>query len=151
MAIQIQSPAFAPNGPIPKQHTGEGRDVSPPLSWTGLPAGTKELALICDDPDAPGREPWVHWVLYKLRPATTGLAAGESAGGVAGTNSWATPGWRGPMPPPGHGVHHYHFRLYALDAELDAGAGLSKSKLLQAMAGHVLAQGELVGTYERRR
>jgi Raf kinase inhibitor-like YbhB/YbcL family protein len=150
MAIQIQSTAFAPNGTIPKQHTGEGRDVSPPLSWSGLPAGTKELALVCDDPDAPGREPWVHWVLYKLRADQKGLAAGESAG-VAGTNSWPTAGWRGPMPPPGHGVHHYHFRLYALDAELDAGPGLSKAKLLKAMEGHVLAQGELVGTYERRR
>ncbi len=150
MPIEITSPRFEPNTPIPRNYTGEGRDVSPPLSWTGLPGGSRELALICDDPDAPTPEPWVHWVLYKLAADTAGLAEGESGGGVEGLNSWSRIGYGGPMPPPGHGVHHYRFRLYALDAALDARAGLSKSRLLKAMEGHVLDHGELVGTYERR-
>lgn len=113
-----------------------------------MPEGTRELALICDDPDAPSAEPWVHWLLYALPADSDGLAAGESGGGVEGVNGWSRSGYRGPMPPRGHGVHHYHF--YALDAPLDLGARASKVQLLRAMEGHVLACGELVGTYERR-
>jgi Raf kinase inhibitor-like YbhB/YbcL family protein len=150
MAIEIKSPAFAAYAPIPKEHTGEGRDVSPPLAWTGVPAGTRELALICDDPDAPTPEPWVHWVLYGLPAETRSLAAARAGCGTEGTNSWSSRGYRGPMPPRGHGMHHYSFRVYALDTELDAGAGLSKPELLAAIDGHVLGTGELIGTYERR-
>jgi len=88
MSIAVTSSAFEPGAAIPKKHTGEGQDVSPPLDWTGLPDGTKEIALICDDPDAPSAEPWVHWVLYKLPAGTTALAEGQNGGGLEGKNSW---------------------------------------------------------------
>jgi hypothetical protein len=165
MSLEITSTAFAPGASIPTQYTGEGPDLSPPLRWTDVPDGTKELAIVCDDPDAPGREPWVHWVMYGLSPALRELPEGvgrETArankpplppGARHGRNSWPSDnlGYRGPMPPPGHGVHHYHFKLYALDAELQLAAGATKAELLAAIDGHVLAQGELVGTYERRK
>lgn len=150
MTIQLTSPAFPPNGPIPRKHTGEGPDISPPLAWSGLPAGTKELALICDDPDAPTPKPWVHWVLYKLPPTLSGLMEGSAGGGLEGQTDFGRPGWGGPMPPRGHGVHRYFFRLYALDRPVALKAGASKEDLLAAMKGHILDQGELVGTYERK-
>ncbi len=160
MAIELKSAAFANGAVIPKKYTGEGEDVSPPLAWSGLPAGTKELALICDDPDAPTSEPWVHWVIYKISPELAGLPEGidkaarlkNPPGALQGKNSWMsgqTVGYRGPFPPSGHGVHHYHFRLYALEARLAVEAGLSKTTLLGEMSEHVLAEGELVGTYAR--
>jgi len=163
MAIQITSSAFAQGHVIPKKHTGEGVDVSPPLAWTGLPERTKELALICDDPDAPTDEPWVHWVIYKIPATAKGLPEGvarksrpkEPAGVLQGKNSWPEGGdnigYRGPMPPLGHGVHHYHFKLYALDAPIEAEAGLDKKALLEKIKGHVLAESELMGTYERKK
>ena len=149
MTITVTSPAFAANGPIPKHYTGEGDDVSPPLSWSGVPEGAKELALICDDPDAPTAKPWVHWVIYTIPPMQTGLPEGAQNDFTAGQNDFHQTGYGGPMPPPGHGVHHYHFRLYALDAALLVGPGLTKEQLLAAMQGHIMAEGELVGTYER--
>jgi Raf kinase inhibitor-like YbhB/YbcL family protein len=150
MAIKISSSAFESNRPIPKKHTGEGPDVSPALSWTGVPPDAKELALICDDPDAPTPRPWVHWVLYKLLPTLSGLQEGDSGGGVQGKNDFEKTGYGGPLPPKGHGVHHYHFKLYALDRTLEANPGLTKDQILANMKGHILAEGELVGTYERR-
>src|SRR5579872_2458569 len=150
MTIRIASTAFEPHQPIPKKHTGEGPDVSPPLAWSGVPGTTKEMALICDDPDAPTPEPWVHWILYKLSPTLSGLKEGDKGGGAEGINSFEKIGYGGPMPPRGHGLHHYHFKLYALDQPVGAGAGLSKDQLLAAIQGHVLAQGELIGTYERK-
>jgi Raf kinase inhibitor-like YbhB/YbcL family protein len=157
MSIDVRSTAFEPGGPIPARHTGDGMDVSPEVSWTGLPEGAKELALIVDDPDAPTAEPWVHWVIYKVPPEIPGLAEGvppagalvAPAGALQGRNSWGGTGYRGPAPPPGHGVHHYRFRLYALDAHLHVAPGLDKTGLLEAMRGHVLGEGELVGLYER--
>lgn len=157
MTITIRSAAFAAGQPIAKRHTGDGEDVSPGLSWTGVPDNAKELALIMDDPDAPTPEPWVHWVIYKLPVTTTGLPEGvpatpqmsEPAGALQGKNSWPTVGYRGPAPPRGHGVHHYHFKVYALDTVLDVAAGLDKKQLLDKMRGHVMAEGELVGTYAR--
>lgn len=160
MAMQLSSSAFAPGGAIPRRYTGEGEDISPPLQWTGVPTGTQELALICDDPDAPTPEPWVHWVLYKIPPQTTGLPEGlpktaqlsQPPGAMQGKNSWTggqTIGYRGPMPPPGHGVHHYHFTLYALDAPLSIQPGETKKNLLKKMEGHILATAELIGTYQR--
>lgn len=155
MGMTIQSSDFQPGGKIPAKFTADGQDVSPALSWSGLPAGTKELALICDDPDAPTPEPWVHWVIYKLPgnamglpenvPTTEKLSA--PAGAVQGKNSWGRTGYGGPSPP--RGLHHYHFKLYALDATLDLGPGADKKRLLAAMKGHVLAEAEVVGTYER--
>jgi Raf kinase inhibitor-like YbhB/YbcL family protein len=159
MTIQVTSSAFTQGHVIPKKHTGEGTDVSPPLSWSNLPEKTKELALICDDPDAPNGD-WVHWVIYKIPADAKGLPEGvprksrlkEPAGTVQGKNSWPdaeATGYRGPFPPPGHGVHHYHFKLYALDAPLEAEPGLTKRALLEKMEDHVLAEGELMGTYQR--
>jgi Raf kinase inhibitor-like YbhB/YbcL family protein len=160
-SISVTSTAFAADQPIPKKYTGDGDDVSPPLAWSEGPAGTKEWALICDDPDAPTDEPWVHWVLYKVLAATRSLPEGikpvasppQPPGALQGKNSWtsgSTIGYRGPAPPKGHGTHHYHFRLYALDAELPLKPELTKDALLKAIDGHVLATGELVGTYSRR-
>lgn len=157
MKITVESPAFAPGKPIPKKYTGEGEDVSPPLKWSGVPKEAKELALICDDPDAPRPEPWVHWVIYKLPASLTELPENVAkqaspprpAGAVQGKNSWGKLGYGGPMPPPGHGVHHYHFKLYALDAALDLPPGLTKDELLKKIRPHIIAEGELIGTYQR--
>ncbi len=160
MAIELTSTAFSDGEMIPKKHAGEGDDVSPPLSWAGIPEGTKELVLICDDPDAPTAEPWVHWVIYKIPATCSGLPEGvptkarlrEPAGALQGSNSWTigqTIGYRGPMPPPGHGLHHYRFILYAVEAKLAAEAGLDKNAILQELQNHVIAEGRLVGTYQR--
>jgi Raf kinase inhibitor-like YbhB/YbcL family protein len=160
MTFQINSSAFSAGQPIPKRHSGDGEDISPPLAWTSLPEGTAELALICDDPDAPTAEPWVHWVIYKIPVDQAGLpeevepikVPGEVPGALQGVNSWPSGqkiGYRGPAPPPGHGTHHYHFTLYALDAPLTVKSGLSKEALLTAMSDHVIEKAELIGTYER--
>jgi len=160
MTLQITSSAFTQGHPIPKKYTGEGDDVSPPLSWSGLPEGTKELALICDDPDAPQPEPWVHWVIYQISADVKGLPEGvprkarlkEPHGALQGKNSWPPSdaiGYRGPLPPPGHGVHHYYFKLYALDAPLTVEPGLDKKAVLEKVNEHVLAEGVLMGTYQR--
>ena len=149
VTIEVSSPAFEDGATIPKRYTGEGEDVSPPLKWGSLPHGTKEIALICEDPDAPTRKPFVHWVAYKFPADRKGLLEGSAEGALEGINDFGEVGYDGCMPPRGHGVHHYHFKLYALDTELDAPAGLSKDELLAAIEGHVLGEGELVGTYER--
>ena len=155
MAIAVTSPAFAQGQAIPRKHSGEGEDVSPALAWSGVPEGTREIAVICDDPDAPRAEPWVHWVIYGIPPASTGLAEGVPRtealddGTTQGNNTWPRLGYNGPMPPPGHGTHHYHFKVYALDAPSGLKPGATKKQLLAAIEGHILAQGELVGTYER--
>jgi Raf kinase inhibitor-like YbhB/YbcL family protein len=159
--IRVTSTAFQPNAKIPKKHAyaGEGQNASPPLAWTGVPANAKELALICDDPDAPRPQPWVHWVIYRVPAATKGLPEGIEAkpgplanppGAMQGKNTWDEVGWGGPLPPPGHGIHHYRFHVYALDTHLQLMAGATKEALLKAIEGHVVADGELVGTYERK-
>jgi Raf kinase inhibitor-like YbhB/YbcL family protein len=158
MTIQVTSSAFNEGQPIPKTHTADGPDLSPPLAWANLPEKTKELALICDDPDAPNGD-WVHWVIYKIPADAKGLPEGipreekpkEPAGALQGKNSWSdakATGYSGPEPPPGK-VHHYHFKLYALDAPLGAEPGLNKKALLKKIEGHVLAMGKLMGTYKR--
>ncbi len=149
MAIEITSSAFEMGGEIPEEHTGDGEDASPPLEWTGVPEGTKELVVTCDDPDAPLPYGWVHWVLYNIPPTTTGLAAGSSGGFVEGPNDFGNQGYGGPMPPPGHGAHQYYFWIYALDAVLDLPPGLTRRELLERIEGHVIEQARLVGTYER--
>ena len=159
MTITVTSTAFDAGQPIPKEYTGDGEDRSPPLSWTGVPQGSKQLALICDDPDAPSAEPWVHWVIYNLPARLNSLPEGivpierleDPAGTLQGANSWTsgqTIGYRGPAPPPGK-PHRYYFTLYALDAELDLAPGLNKKNLLAALKGHILAEGQLMGTYQR--
>ncbi len=156
--IELTSTAFGDGQPIPMKYTGEGEDVSPSLWWSALPEGTKELALICDDPDAPRAEPWVHWVIYAIPAAATGLPEdfdhtdrieGELTGLVEGKNSFGNTGYGGPMPPPGHGKHRYFFKLYALDSQLALEPRLDKNSLLKAIQGHVLGRGELMGTYQR--
>lgn len=157
MTIRLTSDTISQNEPIPRRHTEDGEDVSPALGWSGAPESAAEFALIMDDPDAPTSEPWVHWVIYKIPAGTTELAEGlpqdetlsEPGGAMQGTNSWGSVGYRGPAPPKGHGVHHYHFKLYALDAELPLQPGLDKEALLEEMSGHILGEDELVGTYER--
>jgi len=152
MAIQIQSSAFSEGGAIPKQYTCDGKDISPPLSWAGVPDETKSLALICDDPDAP-RKTWVHWVLFDLPPGIKGLSEGVAAretiaeGGTHGVNDFRKLGYGGPCPP--SGTHRYLFKLYALDAKLALSSGATKEEVLRAMEGHVLAQGTLTGKYSR--
>lgn len=158
MPLTLSSKAFPAGGTISRRHTGDGEDLSPPLAWTGLPPGTRELAIIVDDPDAPSPQPWVHWIVYKIPASESALAEGVDvkpapdfpAGAMQGKNSWGTIGYRGPAPPRGHGVHHYHFKIYALDSALSAAAGLDKPGLLRAMKGHILEEAELIGTYERK-
>jgi len=158
LKLSIKSPAFDHNNNIPKKFTGEGEDVSPALKFNDIPQNAVELALICDDPDAPRPVPWVHWVLYGL-PATTrelpenikkDATLGAPKGAKQGKNDFGKIGYGGPMPPKGHGVHHYHFKLYALADPLTLAAGATKDELLKAMKGHILAEGELIGTYERK-
>jgi len=160
MSLTIHSTAFENGAVIPLKHTGDGDDVSPALQWQGVPENTAELVLICDDPDAPTPQPWVHWLIYGMAPDLTGLPEGIPVDGELNTqvaarqgkNSWPsgqTVGYRGPAPPPGHGTHHYHFRLYAVSEPLGLPAGVDRSVLDQALAGKVLASTEVVGTYER--
>lgn len=155
----LSSTAFAEGQPIPPKNTADGGDLSPPLTWSTPPEGTTDLALICEDPDAPRKEPWVHWVIYGIPADARGLPGGvpregrppEPAGAVQGKNSWPdleNIGYRGPDPPKGK-VHHYHFTLYAVDMSLPVEPGLTKDQLLRAMSGHVIGRGELIGTYER--
>ena len=154
MSIQITSAAFADGQPIPAKYTCDGDDASPPLQWTNAPANTKSFALIADDPDAP-MGTWVHWVAYDLSPIANALPEGVAksqyiaGNAMQGLNDFHRLGYGGPCPPRGHGVHHYHFRLYALDTELDLAPRVTRRQLEAAMKGHVLAQTELVGTYQR--
>jgi len=155
MPFTLRSAAFASRGAIPAKYTCEGKDVSPPLAWSGAPAGTRSFALIVDDPDAPDpaapKRVWVHWLLYDLPADTRELAEGAShslpAGTREGSNDWKRTGYGGPCPPIGR--HRYFHKLYALDVALGDRGALGKGELEQAMAGHVLAHAELVATYEK--
>ena len=155
--LTVKSTAFENNAAIPTKYTGDGQDLSPPLSWSAVPQGTRELALICDDPDAPTPQPWVHWVMYRIPAPTASLPEGVPAKrelavpdrARQGVNSFNKLGYGGPAPPRGHGVHHYHFKLYALDAPIALEPGQTRAALEKAMRGHILAQGELIGTYKR--
>lgn len=157
MTLEVSSPSFSADGPIPAQFTGDGRDISPALSWSNLPSATAEVALIVDDPDAPTPDPWVHWVIYKIPADTGGLSEAiaktieppDPTKAVQGRNSWGKIGYGGPAPPRGHGLHHYRFRLYAVDARLNLAPGLDKRALLAAMEGHIIGEGEVVGTFQR--
>lgn len=143
----MTSEAFTHRGEIPRRHTCEGEDVSPALSWSDPPPDTLALALIVDDPDAPVGT-FTHWLAWNIDPAAGGLAEGESAP-AEGTNDFGTGGWSGPCPPRGHGAHRYFFRLHALDTEPNLRSRAAREELERALAGHVLATAELVGTYER--
>ncbi len=151
-SMQLTSNAFTSGGAIPTRHTGEGDDVSPALTWRDAPEGTRAFAVICHDPDAPlvqrGSYGFVHWVLYNLPGSTNALSEGDDAG-TPGVNDFGNRGYGGPMPPEGHGVHHYFFWVLALDAELNLPVGLTLSELLEKVEPHLLGMNRLVGTYQR--
>jgi Raf kinase inhibitor-like YbhB/YbcL family protein len=145
--MELASSGFADGQSIPRRHSCEGEDLSPPLSWTGVPDGASSLALIVDDPDAPGGI-FTHWLAWGLEPAAGGLGEGEAAP-LEGRNDFGETGYRGPCPPPGHGTHRYFFRLHALEDELELEPGAGRAELEQALAGRSVAVAELKGTYER--
>ena len=156
MALTLTSTSFSPNGSIPVKHTCQGGDVSPALHWDGVPAGTKSLALIVDDPDAPDpsapQTTWIHWVVYDIPPDASGLNEGAAKGALPqgtrdGTNDWKRTGYGGPCPPVGR--HRYFHKLYALDIVLPDLHQPTKAALEKAMQGHILAQAELIGTYQK--
>ncbi|HVC12205.1 MAG TPA: YbhB/YbcL family Raf kinase inhibitor-like protein [Burkholderiales bacterium] len=154
MSFSLTSSAFAEGGAIPSKYTCDGRDLSPPLAWSGVPAGAHSLALVVDDPDAPDpaapTTTWVHWVLYDIPAATTAIAEGARAAGAQdGTNDWKRTGYGGPCPPVGR--HRYFFKLYALDRALPDLRRPTKAQLEAAMQGHVLAEARLIGTYRKKR
>lgn len=152
MALDVTSSAFEEGGAIPARYTCDGLDISPPLSWSPVPNGTRSLALIAEDPDAP-RGAFAHWVIYNLPPDTRRLPEDVPnrqtlpGGALQGMNGSGSIGYTGPCPP--GGTHRYFFEVYALDTELDLGAGATKEDVVRAMEGHVLAEGRLLGTYQR--
>ena len=152
MALQITSSAFSDGAMIPNRYTCDGPDVSPDLSWSGVPDGSRSLALICDDPDAPVGT-WVHWVLFNIPAVETGLPAeivpeaDLHNGAKHGTNDFRRLGYGGPCPP--GGTHRYFFKLYALDSILSLESGATKAQVEKAMEGHILAEGQLMGKYKR--
>ena len=152
MGLMVKSSAFKEGEMIPKKYTCDGEDISPPLSWEGVPEGTKSIAIICDDPDAP-MGTWVHWVLFNLPPGTNTLSeavppeAVLENGARHGINDFRKLGYGGPCPP--GGTHRYYFKIYALDIVLGLQSGASKADLLKAMEGHVLSEGQIMGRYKR--
>jgi Raf kinase inhibitor-like YbhB/YbcL family protein len=157
--IVVSSPTLKMDETMPRDYTPDGRNVSPPLTWSGAPPATRQFAVICEDPDAGNPPPFVHWLIYKIPATATGVPEGvpidpaapmppEIAGAIQGTSGFRRAIYRGPAPPPGR-PHHYHFVVYALDAALDLSAGLTRADLLDAIKGHVIGQGELVAIYER--
>ena len=158
MTFKLTSPAFGQNGSIPPQYTCEGDDISPPLAWYDIPPGTKSLALIVDDPDAPDpakpQRVYVHWIVYNISPITLKLPLNAARAGLPlkalhGTNDWGKQTYGGPCPPVGR--HRYFFKLYALDMVLNSLKNPTKAELEEAMAGHLVGHAELVGTYEQRK
>jgi Raf kinase inhibitor-like YbhB/YbcL family protein len=149
MALALTSSAFEPGAEIPSKYTCEGADLAPALSWSGAPAAGKSFALVMDDPDAP-RGTWVHWVVVDLPPGATSLPEGGALpqGARSGTNSWNRTGYGGPCPPSGR--HRYFFKLYALDNRLTLPANSDRKAVLAVMQGHVLAEAQLVGTYQKQ-
>lgn len=149
MELNVTSSAFTAGAAIPRRYTCDGENISPPLAWAGAPAATRSYAIIVDDPDAP-HGTWVHWVAWNLPAERTELVPGGALGGkaVQGTGTGKGIGYEGPCPPPGPS-HRYYFKIYALDTPLDLPAGATKAELEQAMHGHILAQGQVMGTYGR--
>ncbi|HEY4243076.1 MAG TPA: YbhB/YbcL family Raf kinase inhibitor-like protein [Kofleriaceae bacterium] len=149
VTMTVTSSAFTDGAAIPAKYTCTGGDVSPPLAWSNAPPDTKSFALVVDDPDAP-KKTWVHWLLTEISPRTTALLEGAGSGPpgmLTGQNDWMLQRYKGPCPP--SGLHHYHFKVYALDTPGLGVAGMSKSALFSVIRGHVLARGELVGTYQK--
>jgi len=158
--IVVGSPTLQADRTMPRDYTPDGRNLSPPLTWSDLPAGTKEIAVICEDPDAGNPPPFVHWVIYKIPATAKALPEGipidpaaampaAIAGAIQGVSGFRRAIYRGPAPPPGK-PHHYHFVVYALDGDLGLKPGLNRAELLTAIQGHVIGQGEIVAIYERK-
>jgi hypothetical protein len=156
----VESPAMSTGAMMPRDYSPDGRNVSPPLAWRGLPEGTRQLAVICQDHGAGNPPPWVHWIIYNIPATATGLPEGIPfdptdsmppglTGAMQGSNGWGLSMYRGPAPP-GGAVHHYDFAVFALDAELDLPPGLTRAELLGAIEGHVIGQGNMVPLYRRQ-
>jgi hypothetical protein len=156
MTMTLTSPAFKTGERIPLEYTGYGADKSPALEWSAPPPGTKELAIVFDDPDVKRPGGFVHWVIYKIPPAARSLKValprdeklGDPAGALQGRNDFRRIGYYGPLTPPGP-PHHYTFRIYALDTEIELPPGATKKQLMEKIEGHVLAGGELIGLFEK--
>lgn len=155
-SLVVESPVIVQQKTIPVRFTGYGDNVSPPLNWSDVPANTKSLALILEDPDAKREQPWVHWLVYNIPADAKGLPEGigtderlnDPKGALQGKNTAGKIGYFGPKPPRGDQAHHYHFQVFALDTTLDLKPGADRNELVKAMSGHVLAAGELVGIYQ---
>ena len=147
MSLRVSSPAFADGGDIPKKYTCDGQNVAPPFELSGVPQPSKSIAIICEDPDAPSGT-FTHWVLYDV-PASTQTIGERASIGKTGANDFGKTGFGGPCPPKKDGAHHYRFHVYALDIDSLGSPGLSKREATEAMQGHILAEGELTGTYKR--
>lgn len=147
--LKIDSAAFDAHSGIPSKHTTEGEDTSPPISWSGVPQGTAQLAVICHDPDAPLPWGFTHWLCYNIPAGTTEIPEGGGDQFTEGVNDMGNTGYNGPAPPPGHGTHHYYFWIYALDAEMDLEPGLNRHQLLEHLQDHIIEQNRVVGTYQR--
>jgi Raf kinase inhibitor-like YbhB/YbcL family protein len=145
--LRLSSPAFDRHGRIPERHTSDGADISPPLRWSGVPAGTRSFAVIAHDPDAPLVDGFTHWVAYGIPGDRRELPEGGD-GERVGVNSFGNAGYNGPAPPSGHGPHHYYFRVYALADELELPPGLDRRALLERIEDHVIEQARVIGTYE---
>ncbi|HIE91528.1 MAG TPA: YbhB/YbcL family Raf kinase inhibitor-like protein [Acidobacteria bacterium] len=159
-SILVESPVLTSGDAMPRVYTPDGQNLSPPLTWSNLPDGTREIAVLCSDFGAGNPPPWVHWIIYNIPSSATGLPEGipfdpsepvpeAIAGATQGNNSWGLPMYRGPAPP-GTSVHHYHFAVFALDSELDLPPGLTRNELLDAIEGHVIGLGSMVPLYSRQ-
>ncbi len=146
--LRVFSSSFENGGTIPAKFTCDGENISPDISWEGVPEGTESLVLICDDPDAPSGD-FVHWVVFNIPADIDGFKENAEINDIAdlGITDYGRPGYKGPCPP--SGFHHYHFKVYALDEMLDAESNIDKYRLLEKMEGHILAKGELIGLYKR--
>lgn len=156
--VVVTSDAFTDGGALPRRYAKEGDNVSPPLRFANLPPGTREVVVLCEDPDAPMPHPYLHWLAYRIEPGTTELPEGITQGAEVAEpmpharqakNANGHLGYDGPAPPPGHGVHHYHFQVFALGRPLEVSASPSREEIVDGMRGYVIGYGEIVGTYER--
>jgi Raf kinase inhibitor-like YbhB/YbcL family protein len=145
--LTVASPAFRADGVIPQQYSADGGNVSPPLSWSAAP-GARSYAIVVEDTDAPMPTPLAHWVVWNIPGSVTQIPEGLKTGAVQGRNGHGETGYAGPRPPTGDPPHHYHFQVFALDRTLDVPPSADREKLLPAFRGHVLAKGELIGTYQ---
>ena len=149
-AITVESAAFAANASLPISCTADGVGLPPPIGWDGVPEGTRSIVVVCEDPDAPLPKPFVHWIVYGIPASERSVDAESTSRWIVGENSRFASTFAPVAPPPGHGVHHYHFQVFALDTPSDLAPGLGRNTIVEHMENHVLAWGEIVGTYERR-